>query len=102
MKKFHIALAVKDITESVQDYSMRLGMQPVCVIPGEYALWRTESLNFSIRKDPESVCQLRHLGWEDAKATQFSSEKDVNGILWESFSEEVQKEEIENIWPKSF
>ncbi|MGF1491034.1 MAG: hypothetical protein ACFBSC_00980 [Microcoleaceae cyanobacterium] len=43
-QKFHIALNVKDLAESIQDYSKRLGCEPQVVVPGNYALWRTETL----------------------------------------------------------
>ncbi|MEQ8352947.1 MAG: hypothetical protein RH862_15775 [Leptospiraceae bacterium] len=100
MKRFHIALSTSDIDESVKDYTKRLGAEPVSVIAGEYALWRTESLNVSIRQDPSTPSgALRHLGWEDPEATGFSAEKDCNGILWERFSASHQEEEIRGIWP---
>ena len=50
MKKLHIALSVSDIEQSVLDYSSRLSQEPDLVIPGEYALWRTDTLNISIRR----------------------------------------------------
>ena len=34
----------------------------------------------------DHVGQLRHVGWEDPKAEQFSSEEDCNAIQWEEFS----------------
>ncbi|MBX7148775.1 hypothetical protein K1X76_06775 [bacterium] len=100
MKKFHIALSVKDIEISVQDYSKRLECEPTVVIENEYALWRTNTLNFSIRK-AENPGTLRHVGWEDDEAKAFDAEKDVNGILWERFTESLQAQEIENMWPGS-
>jgi hypothetical protein len=102
MKKLHLALATRDIAATVADYTVRLGCEPSVVVPGEYALWRTPSLNLSVRND--SNCDpgtLRHLGWEDAAAGQFSSEHDVNGILWERFTAGQQAEEIEQVWPGS-
>ncbi|EHU5134617.1 hypothetical protein KY939_004701, partial [Vibrio parahaemolyticus] len=100
MNKLHIAIATDSIEKSIKDYSKRLGAEPCSFVANEYALWRTESLNFSIRQD--SKCQpgeLRHLGWEDASAKDFSEEKDVNGIVWERFSAEQQADEINEIWP---
>ncbi|EOB2818673.1 TPA: hypothetical protein ACGUU3_004299 [Vibrio vulnificus] len=100
MKKLHIAIATNSIEESIKDYSKRLGGEPCSFVENEYALWRTESLNFSIRQD--SACQLgelRHLGWEDEFAEAFSEEKDVNGIVWERFSAALQADEINEIWP---
>ena len=83
MKKLHLALATHDIAATVADYTTRLECTPEVVVPGVYALWRTASLNLSVRFDKQCAPgELRHLGWEDAVATEFSSEKDVNGILW--------------------
>ena len=101
MKKFHIALAVPDIAQSVRDYSARLGASPVLVVPDQYALWRTETVNLSIRKEDKSAALLRHLGWEDSDAKEFSAEPDVNGILWERFSAAHQAQEINELWPAS-
>ncbi len=100
MKKLHLAIATNDIAASVQDYTARLGCKPCVVIENQYALWRTETLNVSVRQD--SSCkpgELRHLGWEDAEAMEFTSSKDVNSIVWEQFSAEQQAEEIERAWP---
>ncbi|MDX8385956.1 MAG: hypothetical protein R8M11_05515 [Gallionella sp.] len=101
MKTLHLALSVSDIEQSVVDYSARLGLQPVVVVPGEYALWRTDTLNLSIRKSSESPGTMRHLGWEDAKAIDFSDEIDCNGITWERFTAEQQADEINEIWPET-
>jgi len=100
MKKIHIAISTKDIEASVIDYSNRLGCNPCVVVPDEYALWRTGSVNLSIRQD--SLCkpgEIRHLGWEDSAATEFTQSKDCNGIHWESFTAEQQAAEMEAIWP---
>jgi len=99
MKKFHLAIATHDIEATVRDYSDRLGAQPCVVVPNEYALWRTETLNLSIRQD--TSCQpgeLRHLGWEDSEVNEFATSVDVNGITWEAFSPSLQAQEIEEIW----
>ena len=50
MRKFNLALEVSNIEESVAKYNQRFGQQADLVIPGKYALWRTSSLNISIRK----------------------------------------------------
>jgi hypothetical protein len=100
MKRIHIALGVKDIVKSVEDYSQRLGCTPSVVIPNEYALWRTPTLNFSIRLDPENAGKLRHLGWEDESAPKFTKETDVNGVVWENFNSKQQEEEISDLWPE--
>jgi hypothetical protein len=102
MRKFHIALSVVDVEGSVRDYSERLGCAPTILVAGEYALWRTECLNFSIRKVADAKAgTLRHLGWEDSAADAFSSNIDVNGIVWERFTEAQQRAEIKSIWPRA-
>lgn len=65
MKRFHIALAVRDLDESIKDYSVRLGMSPAAVVPGAYAMWRTDLLNFSINQSASRAGELRHVGFED-------------------------------------
>jgi len=100
MKKLHIALATNDLRATIDDYSARLGTPPCSVVHGEYALWRTASLNLSVRLDPDSEPgTLRHLGWEDSSARAFTEETDVNGITWEHFSAAQQAEEINTLWP---
>ena len=99
MKRFHIAIGVSDISRSVDDYTRRLGCSPSVVVPDEYALWRTSTINLSIRRTSEAVGMLRHLGWEDPSAQDFATERDVNGILWEHFSAEQQAREIFETWP---
>ena len=101
MKKIHIAIGVSDIAKSVEDYSIRLDCQPSVVIPNEYALWRTETLNFSIRKVSEFPGTLRHLGWEDPAVSIFTQDTDTNGIVWERFNAELQADEIKKAWPQS-
>jgi catechol 2,3-dioxygenase-like lactoylglutathione lyase family enzyme len=94
MRRFHIALAVADLTASIRDYSARLGVEPTAVVAGKYAMWRTPQLNFSINQIPERAGQLRHLGFEDTAAEDFSSDHDVNGIEWELFSPKAHDEKI--------
>lgn len=102
MKKFHISIATDDIEKSVEDYSNRLGKQPDSMLAGEYAFWRTESLNFSIRRDTQkTIGALRHLGWEDPESSEFTSDTDANGISWENFSAEQQLEEIKSLFHDS-
>jgi catechol 2,3-dioxygenase-like lactoylglutathione lyase family enzyme len=91
MKRFHIALAVADLDASIADYSARLGQSPQAVVPGTYAMWRTEQLNFSINRQPEHAGQLRHVGFEDDEAHGFTGAADVNGIAWENFSALAQE-----------
>jgi catechol 2,3-dioxygenase-like lactoylglutathione lyase family enzyme len=78
MKTSHVAVAVSNIEQSVADYSARLGLLPVLIVAGEYALLRTGTLNLSIRKTNELSGTLRHLGREDAEAAEFSVETDCN------------------------
>ncbi len=102
MRKLHIAISTDKIDETIEDYSMRLGARPCSSVHGEYALWRTESLNVSVRRD--SACapgSLRHLGWEDPEATEFTQESDVNGIVWERFAARHQADEINELWPEA-
>lgn len=102
MKKLHIAISTNNIEQSIKDYSNRLAAEPCSHIAGEYALWRTESLNVSIRHDPESKTgSLRHLGWEDASVNEFTQDVDVNGIVWERFNAQNQADEINDIWPEA-
>ena len=100
MKKLHLALSTDDIAASVADYSERLGCAPAIVIEGAYALWRTDTLNLSIRQGAGvAPGQLRHLGWEDDQAEAFTFDRDVNGITWERFAARHQAEEINETWP---
>ena len=99
-RRIHIALSTHDVSASVADYSVRLGQEPDIVVENEYALWKTPTVNFSLRCDvTASAGTLRHLGWEDSRAIGFSADTDVNGILWERFSEAEQLNEIKAIWP---
>lgn len=94
MKRFHIALAVADLDASIADYSRRLEQAPSAVVPGQYAMWRTELLNFSINENPAKAGELRHVGFEDDAAEGYSSSVDVNGIQWERFSAAEQDNRI--------
>jgi len=98
MRRFHIALAVANLADSVRDYSARLGVEPTAVVAGKYAMWRTAQLNFSINQIPERAGQLRHLGLEDSAAADFSSDHDVNGIEWELFSPKAQDDKIVEVY----
>lgn len=100
MRKLHLALSTHKLKETVADYSNRLGVEPCSVVHNEYALWRTESLNISVRHDASCAGGvLRHLGWEDESASEFSQDTDVNGIAWERFSAQQQADEINELWP---
>ena len=98
MRRFHIAIAVADLQVSIEDYRKRLGVAPTAVVPGKYALFRTEALNFSINEMPARAGQLRHLGFEDDAANGFSSTHDVNGIEWELFSPADQDAKIPEVY----
>ena len=99
MKRIHIAINASDIARSVADYTGRLGCAPSVVVPDEYALWLTPEVNFSIRRTADQAGLLRHLGWEDDTSSEFSQDTDVNGVVWERFSRELQAKEIEDTWP---
>ncbi len=94
MRRIHIALAVADIVQSVEDYSIRIGARPTVVVTGKYAMWRTGQMNFSINQIPDRAGQLRHLGFEDDAAEGFGSDTDVNGIMWKLFSPTAQDAKI--------
>lgn len=102
MKKLHIAISTDNIAETIADYSARLGVAPCSSVPGEYALWRTDSLNISVRQDSDrDPGSLRHLGWEDPSADAFTQDSDVNGIVWERFTAQHQADEINELWPEA-
>ena len=94
MKRFHIALAVANLENSIKDYSQRLAQEPTVVVAEKYAMWRTDTLNFSINQIPERAGQLRHLGFEDEAKKGFSSDFDTNGLEWEHFSPNAQDQKI--------
>ncbi len=101
MKKLHIAISTNKINETINEYTIRLGVEPCLFVPNEYTLWRMDSLNVSIRQD--SSCtpgDLRHLGWEYDSAEEFSQDTDVNGIIWEHFNAQQQADEINELWPE--
>ena len=99
-RKFHLALGVTNIEESIQEYTRRLGQDPEVIVPQSYALWRTDTLNVSIRmvSHPQD-CGLRHLGWEQEGIPTFITEMDCNQIPWEYFTADQQAQEISEIWP---
>lgn len=99
--KVHIAIGVANVERSLDEYSRLLGIEPELVVAGEYALWRTEILNLSIRRTPDEVGTVRHVGFEREDAGAFSAITDQNGVLWETFSREDQLREIELAWPGS-
>lgn len=97
-KKIHIAISTDNLPESIKDYNKRLSASPIIVIENQYALWETETINFSVRVDKNIPSgSLRHLGWQDSTAQEFSQEKDVNGITWERFNRQNQLDEINQL-----
>lgn len=98
MRRFHVALAVDDLRSTIADYSARLGAEPVAVVEGTYALWRTDEVNLSVHEEPAAAGRLRHVGFEDDDAAARTEERDVNGLLWESFSPTWQDEGIVRVY----
>jgi hypothetical protein len=97
--KVHVAIAVGDLSQSITEYTRLLGQEPDLVIPSEYALWRTQAMNLSIRVTDQDAGIVRHLGFEIPNAQEFSIWKDTNGITWETFNKHHQAEEIKAAWP---
>ena len=100
MKKFHISIAVKNLDESIKEYSQKLGCEPCVVIVERYALWRTDTLNFSISQKPEIAGTVKHIGFENSDAQNFTETHDCNGLMWEEFTAEMQRNEIEEVYGK--
>ncbi|MCJ0974542.1 hypothetical protein MST27_14305 [Pseudomonas sp. PS1] len=98
MKRFHIALAVDDLQASIAEYDRRLGQAATVVVPGRYAMWRTELLNFSINEMPGQGGTLRHVGFEIDGVEGFSSDTDCNGLVWERFCPAAQDHRIRQIY----
>jgi catechol 2,3-dioxygenase-like lactoylglutathione lyase family enzyme len=98
MRRLHLALAVDDLDATIHDYSERLGAEPVAVLVGKYALWRTPEVNLSVNCDVAAGERLRHLGFEDEALSTKSESTDVNGLLWESFSPHWQDEGIIRVY----
>jgi catechol 2,3-dioxygenase-like lactoylglutathione lyase family enzyme len=98
MRRLHVALAVDDLDATIGDYSRRLGAQPVTVVAGTYALWRTPEVNLSVNCDVDAPGRLRHLGFEDDDVITKSESTDVNGLMWESFSSRWQDEGIVRLY----
>lgn len=99
MKRMHIALAVNDLEEAIEEYTTRLGVEPVVVAGGEYALFLVGTLNLSISEIPGQAGKLRHLGIEDTTSSSFEIETDKFGFIWERFTLKQQAEEINDRWP---
>jgi len=97
--KVHLAVAVANIETSVEEYSRLLGARPVVIVPGQYALWRTTELNFSIRRTDDAAGTVRHVGFERDDALEFTKHVDANGLVWETFNRFDQAKEIASLWP---
>jgi len=94
MKRFHLAIAVEDFGASLEAYSRRLSAAPELLVPGRFALWRTELLNVTISCKPGQAAGLRHVGFEDVSVSTPYEERDLNGIIWEYFSADAQMKEL--------
>ena len=99
MKRIHIAITISDLTDSIIEYSTKFGTDPICTVKDTWALWLTPELNFSIEVKPEQAGEIKHIGFEDPSAESMIREKDINGLEWENFTIEQQKELIFKIWP---
>lgn len=97
-KRVHVALGVPDLHRSIEDYRRILGLSPELVIPGTYALFRTDELNLSLRVE-DGTPRVRHLGFEDDEAGEFSVVTDSCGFEWERFTRQNQLDEIRQAWP---
>lgn len=97
--RVHLAIAVKNLAESVTEYSKLLNTAPELVIDEQYALWRTSALNLSIRVTSEAPGSVRHVGFEQDDAKSFLTYTDRNGLVWETFNKTHQAAEIEAAWP---
>jgi hypothetical protein len=98
MRRLHVALAVDDLDATIRDYTGRLGGDPVAVVPGKYALWRTPEVNLSINCDVALTERLRHIGFEDDAAIARTESTDVNGLMWEWFDAKGQDAEIIRVY----
>lgn len=98
MRRIHVALAVDSLEATVADYTARLGAEPVAVVPGKYALWRTPEVNLSVNADTSPEQRLRHIGFEDDTVMAKQEDHDVNGIMWETFSPTWQDEGIVRVY----
>lgn len=101
MERVHIAIGVSSLSESISFYEKKFSVSPELIIPHEYALFKTETMNISLRVVPENQIGVRHVGVESMRFDSFTAEKDPSGVLWESFNEQAQYDEIEEIWPNS-
>lgn len=99
MHKLHIALAVKNLTTAVAEYTQRLGCEPVAIAKNRYALWRADISNLSITQDSKIAGTIRHIGFETQDIVGMVCEYDADGIEWEYFTAEQQRLEIIKHYP---
>lgn len=98
MRRIHIALAVDNLEQTIQDYTERLGAPPTAVLGGRYALWRTPEVNLSVNSELGSAPRLRHLGFEDDGVVGHTESTDVNGLLWEAFHPDWQIDALAEVY----
>ena len=74
MKRFHVNVAVADVSKSVDFYTVLFGAAPA-VLKNDYAKWMLDDprLNFSVSR-AQAVAGLRHVG------LQFETEADLDAI----------------------
>ena len=102
MKRVHISISTTDYEASVADYSKRFGVPPNIVVPGRYARWQTDIMNFTLScKEGQEGGKIRHIGLENSAQKTFDREYDVNGIEWEYFSKDAQDAEIKARFAKA-
>ena len=99
MQKLHIALAVRNLETAFAEYNQRSNCPPVAIASNRYALWRTDILNLSITQNSKKAGTLRHLGYEDSEVVEMFSEYDEDGIEWEYFTAQQQRQEILKYYP---
>lgn len=97
--KVHIAISVSNLNNSIAEYTKFLNKEPDLVIKNDYALWRTEVLNLSLRVTNDKPGIVRHVGFENDEHSTFSEFKDSDGVVWELFNKSGQAEEINKFWP---
>ncbi len=98
--KVHVAISVSDLSASIEQYTTFLGTAPDLVLD-DYALWRTDVLNLSLRVASEQPGTIRHVGFEDPHAAEFFEFRDRDGVVWERFSASQQAAEIRSVWPEA-
>ncbi len=84
MRRFHVHVAVKDLTESVQFYSTLFGAEPAVLKP-DYAKWMLDDprINFAITAGA-SAPGLDHLGLQvesDGELAEIASRLDRAGAM---------------------